>query len=171
MVLAHSVKRLTCARDHVAFPGFHMTRRGFTIFEWSSFGCDNAGRIGPVATQVPRRSLIFGGVPRHFRQNRPLENRHWLTFDSRRFRRLHCSASTLQGARSFSPPQAAQGAVAIVQTSESPIGPGAASPPKGDTAENSHGCDVDELLNENRRLRELVIYLSGIIIRDVVGRK
>jgi hypothetical protein len=30
---------------------------------------------------------------------------------------------------------------------------------------------VDELLNENRRLREVVIYLSEIIIRDVLGRR
>ena len=30
---------------------------------------------------------------------------------------------------------------------------------------------VDELLNENRRLREVVVYLSEIIIRDVLGRR
>jgi hypothetical protein len=43
----------------------------------------------------------------------------------------------------------------------------------------STGCDgvtandsgVDELLNENRRLREVVIYLSEIIIRDVLTRR
>jgi hypothetical protein len=34
-----------------------------------------------------------------------------------------------------------------------------------------HDACVDELLNENRRLREIVIYLSEIIIRDVVSRK
>jgi hypothetical protein len=61
--------------------------------------------------------------------------------------------------------------MAIVQTRESPIGHSVASPPKGDAAENSHESGVNELLNENRRLRELVIYLSGIIIRDVVDRK
>ena len=30
---------------------------------------------------------------------------------------------------------------------------------------------VDELLDENKRLREVVIYLSEIIIRNVVGRR
>jgi hypothetical protein len=30
---------------------------------------------------------------------------------------------------------------------------------------------MDELLNENKRLREVVIYLSGIIIRNVLGRR
>jgi hypothetical protein len=30
---------------------------------------------------------------------------------------------------------------------------------------------MDELLNENRRLREVVVYLSEIIIRNVVGRR
>ena len=30
---------------------------------------------------------------------------------------------------------------------------------------------VDELLNENKRLREVVIYLSEIIIRDVLSRR
>ena len=32
----------------------------------------------------------------------------------------------------------------------------------------SNGSGLDELLNENRRLREVVIYLSEIIIRDVL---
>jgi hypothetical protein len=31
--------------------------------------------------------------------------------------------------------------------------------------------DTDELLSENRRLREVVIYLSEIIIRDVLNRR
>jgi hypothetical protein len=30
---------------------------------------------------------------------------------------------------------------------------------------------TDALLNENRRLREVVIYLSEIIIRDVLSRR
>lgn len=30
---------------------------------------------------------------------------------------------------------------------------------------------MDELLNENKRLREVVIYLSEIIIRDVLSRR
>jgi hypothetical protein len=30
---------------------------------------------------------------------------------------------------------------------------------------------MDELPNENRRLREVVIYLSEIIIRDVLARR
>jgi hypothetical protein len=36
-------------------------------------------------------------------------------------------------------------------------------------APNAYG--MDELLNENRRLREVVVYLSEIIIRDVLGRR
>jgi hypothetical protein len=35
----------------------------------------------------------------------------------------------------------------------------------------SNALGVDELLDENRRLREIVIFLSEIIIRDVVGRR
>jgi hypothetical protein len=35
----------------------------------------------------------------------------------------------------------------------------------------SNDSGVDELLNENRRLREVVIYLSEIIIRDVLSRR
>jgi hypothetical protein len=35
----------------------------------------------------------------------------------------------------------------------------------------SNDSGVDELLNENRRLREVVIYLSEIIIRDVLARR
>ena len=40
--------------------------------------------------------------------------------------------------------------------------------PEGVTSNDS---GVDELLNENRRLREVVIYLSEIIIRDVLSRR
>ena len=35
----------------------------------------------------------------------------------------------------------------------------------------SNDSGMDELLNENRRLREVVIYLSEIIIRDVLSRR
>jgi hypothetical protein len=35
----------------------------------------------------------------------------------------------------------------------------------------SNASGMDELLDENRRLREIVIFLSEIIIRDVVGRR
>ena len=35
----------------------------------------------------------------------------------------------------------------------------------------SNASGVDELLSENRRLREVVIYLSEIIIRDVLNRR
>jgi hypothetical protein len=35
----------------------------------------------------------------------------------------------------------------------------------------ANASDTDELLNENRRLREVVIYLSEIIIRDVLSRR
>ena len=35
----------------------------------------------------------------------------------------------------------------------------------------SNDSGVDELLNENRRLREIVVYLSEIIIRNVVSRR
>jgi len=38
-------------------------------------------------------------------------------------------------------------------------------------AATSNDSDMDELLNENRRLREVVIYLSEIIIRNVVSRR
>ena len=34
-----------------------------------------------------------------------------------------------------------------------------------------NNSDVNELLNENRRLREVVIYLSEIIVRDVLTRR
>jgi hypothetical protein len=33
-----------------------------------------------------------------------------------------------------------------------------------------NASEVDELLNENKRLREIVIFLSEIIVRNVVGR-
>jgi hypothetical protein len=49
------------------------------------------------------------------------------------------------------------------------MGHGMASAPAGLDGNASHAC-IDELLSENRRLREIIIYLSGIIIRDVVGR-
>jgi hypothetical protein len=35
----------------------------------------------------------------------------------------------------------------------------------------ANALDTDELLSENRRLREVVIYLSEIIIRDVLTRR
>jgi hypothetical protein len=35
----------------------------------------------------------------------------------------------------------------------------------------SKASEVDELLNENRRLREIVVFLSEMIIRDAVGRR
>ena len=35
----------------------------------------------------------------------------------------------------------------------------------------SNVSSMDELLNENRRLRDVVVYLSEIIIRDVLGRR
>lgn len=35
----------------------------------------------------------------------------------------------------------------------------------------SNNSDINELLNENRRLREVVIYLSEIIVRDVLTRR
>jgi hypothetical protein len=41
------------------------------------------------------------------------------------------------------------------------------------TAESTraNASDADELLSENRRLREVVIYLSEIVIRDVLSRR
>ena len=48
---------------------------------------------------------------------------------------------------------------------------GIASAAGGSDRNDSQDTCVDELLNENRRLREIVIYLSGIIIRDAVNRK
>ena len=52
-----------------------------------------------------------------------------------------------------------------------PIGQSIASAPSGADAKNLDNSLVDELLSENKRLREIVIYLSEIIIRDVVNRK
>ena len=52
-----------------------------------------------------------------------------------------------------------------------PIGRSIASALSGADANNLDSSLVDELLNENKRLREIVIYLSEIIIRDVVNRK
>jgi len=49
----------------------------------------------------------------------------------------------------------------IVHSIASAAGEGAAS--------NASG--MDELLNENKRLREVVIYLSEIIVRDVLSRR
>lgn len=51
------------------------------------------------------------------------------------------------------------------------IGQGIAATSSGRDRNESQDSCVDELLNENRRLREIVIYLSGIIIRDAVNRK
>ena len=50
-----------------------------------------------------------------------------------------------------------------------PIVHSIASAADGGTALNVSGAD--ELLNENKRLREVVIYLSEIIIRDVLSRR
>jgi hypothetical protein len=36
---------------------------------------------------------------------------------------------------------------------------------------DSNNSDINQLLNENRRLREVVIYLSEIIVRDVLTRR
>ncbi len=38
----------------------------------------------------------------------------------------------------------------------------------GDTA--AHTVELDELLNENKRLRDIVIFLSEIIIRNALAR-
>jgi hypothetical protein len=61
--------------------------------------------------------------------------------------------------------------VATERPKEWPIGPSIASAPSGADAKNLDNFLVDELLNENKRLREIVIYLSEIIIRDAVNRK
>jgi hypothetical protein len=34
-----------------------------------------------------------------------------------------------------------------------------------------NASEVDELLNENKRLRDIVIFLSEIILRGAVGRR
>ena len=34
-----------------------------------------------------------------------------------------------------------------------------------------NAADLDELLNENRKLREVVIYLSEVVIRNALGRR
>jgi hypothetical protein len=60
-------------------------------------------------------------------------------------------------------------AVATERPKDCLMGHGMASAPAGLDGNASHAC-IDELLSENRRLREIIIYLSGIIIRDVVGR-
>jgi hypothetical protein len=46
-------------------------------------------------------------------------------------------------------------------------GSGSAAPETAD----ANASDRSELLNENRRLKEVVIYLSGIIMRDVLSRR
>jgi hypothetical protein len=60
--------------------------------------------------------------------------------------------------------------VATERPQERPIGQSIACASVGPDGRASH-ADFDELLNENKRLREIAIYLSGIIIRDVVGRR
>jgi hypothetical protein len=60
--------------------------------------------------------------------------------------------------------------MATERPKEFPMGQSMASAPVGPGGSASHAW-VDELLGENKRLREIVIYLSGIIVRDVVGRK
>jgi hypothetical protein len=53
-----------------------------------------------------------------------------------------------------------------------PIGDIAAPLPCSDhTADNLSNMLVQELLDENRRLKEIVVYLSGLIVRDVVKRE
>jgi len=49
------------------------------------------------------------------------------------------------------------------------IGPSVVSAQREHAAPNPP--EVDELLNENKRLREIVVFLSEIIIRDAVGRR
>jgi hypothetical protein len=61
--------------------------------------------------------------------------------------------------------------VAIERAKESTMEQSVVSVPGGIDTNDSHDSCVDELLNENKRLREIVIYLSEIIIRDVVSRK
>jgi hypothetical protein len=60
--------------------------------------------------------------------------------------------------------------MATERPEEWPIGQSMACALTGPDGRASHAC-VDELLNENKRLREIVIYLSEIIIRDAVSRK
>lgn len=60
--------------------------------------------------------------------------------------------------------------MATERPQERPIGQSIACAPAGPDGRASH-AGFDELLNENKRLREIVIYLSGIIITDIVGRK
>jgi hypothetical protein len=62
-------------------------------------------------------------------------------------------------------------AVAFERPNEPAIGQGMVSARGGPARHELHDACVDELLNENKRLREIVIYLSEIIIRDVVSRK
>jgi hypothetical protein len=61
--------------------------------------------------------------------------------------------------------------VAIEQPKARPIGHSAAAALSADEARDLQDLCVDQLLDENKRLREIVIYLSGIIIRDAVNRK
>ena len=48
------------------------------------------------------------------------------------------------------------------------IGQSAVVPERDDTT--LRAPELDELLNENKRLREIVVFLSEIIIRDAVRR-
>jgi hypothetical protein len=76
-----------------------------------------------------------------------------------------------QGARWFWLPRTGGIAMATERPKEWPIGQSIACAPSGADAKSLDNSLVDELLNENKRLREIVIYLSEIIIRDVVERK
>jgi hypothetical protein len=62
-------------------------------------------------------------------------------------------------------------AVASERPNELATGQSTVSARGGPDRHELHDACVDELLNENRRLREIVVYLSEIIIRDVVSRK
>jgi hypothetical protein len=60
--------------------------------------------------------------------------------------------------------------MAVEQPNAWPIGQCVAATGGGEGKNLQDSC-VDQLLDENKRLREIVIYLSEIIIRDVVNRK
>jgi hypothetical protein len=73
-----------------------------------------------------------------------------------------------QGARSFRPPRKRE-AMAHERPEQRLIAhAGGSAARQGAGADAS---DVDELLSENRRLRQVVIYLSEIVIRNVLGRR
>jgi hypothetical protein len=85
-----------------------------------------------------------------------------------RGRRFHKSANTYaQGARSFRLPRKGKTMAHERPEPRFIAHPSASAAPETTGASAS---DADELLNENRRLREVVIYLSEIIIRDVLNR-